>query len=256
MTDSTKPVGVVNRALPGIFQDNTQNPMRLSRRGELFVNLMGSAEHAMADQGCYFVAHNATNDASTTLAGHAAPVLADADATLVKPFIHLSMPASATARAYLKSIEIEVVTAGANGTQACWAAQLDTSSRGITTPGTALTTVNCNMQSTAAPSLAPTGGAIVVPVETSLCRNLGFGTLRPSIEIAGDIKMFVFGGGSMAAAAAGTQAGQAAASIRTSVVNLPPVILGAGDVFLLALHSQASQTVAGVYKVRMDWWEV
>ncbi len=253
MTESTKPVGVVNRALPGILQDNTQNPFRISRRGELFTLPIGRERHALADQGTYFIAHNATNDASTTLAGHAAPVLADADATLVKPFLHLLMGSSATTRAYLDFIEIEVVTAGATGTQACWAAQLDVSSRGITTPGTALTTVNPNMQSTATPSLAPTGGAIVVPVETTSVRHLGHGTLRPSIEIAGDIKLFSFGG---APEVVGTQAGQAAAAIRTSVVNLPPIILGPLDTFLLALHSQASQNAAGVYKVRMGWWEI
>lgn len=253
MTDDIRPLGVVNRALPGIIQDNQQTPFRLGRRGELFVTPAGFAPHALSDQGTWFTAHNATNDASTTLAGHAAPVLADADATMTKPFLHLLMNASATTRAYLRSIEIEVVTAGATASQACWAAQLDKTARGITTPGTALTTVNPNMASSATPSLAPTGGAIVVPVETAGVRHLGHGTLRPSIEIAGDIKMFVFGGDP---SNAGTQAGQAAASIRTSVVCLPPVILGAGDTFLLALHGQASQNAAGVYKVRMDWFEV
>ncbi len=253
MTDDIRPLGVANRALPGIIQDNYQTPFRLTRRGELVAQTTGSPWHLLADQGTYFTAHNATNDASTTLAGHAAPVLADADATLVKPFLHLLMSTSATTRAYLRSIEIEVVTAGANGTQACWAAQLDTSARGITTPGTALTTVNPNMQSTAVPSLAPTGGPIVVPAETANCRVLGFGTLRPSIEIAGDRKIFLFG----AESTAGTgQSDTAATAIRTNTVSLPPVVLGAGDVFLLALHGQASQSAAGVYKVRMDWWEI
>jgi len=253
MTESTKPVGVTNRALPGIQQDNTQNPFRLDRRGALFTVPSGRERHALADQGTYFVAHNTTNDASSTLAGHPAPVLADADATLVKPFLHLLMGQNATTRAYLDFIEIEVVTAGATGTQACWTAQLDISSRGITTPGTALTSINPNMQSSTSPSLAVTGGPIVVPAETTSCRVVGFGTLRPSIEVAGDIKMFTFGG---APEVVGTQAGNAAAAIRTSVVALPPIILGPLDTFLLALHSQASQNAAGVYKVRMGWWEV
>jgi hypothetical protein len=34
------------------------------------------------------------------------------------------------------------------------------------------------------------------------------------------------------------------------------VILGPTDFFLLALHSQASQNAAGVYKIRMGWWEL
>jgi hypothetical protein len=250
MTESVKPVGIVNRALPGINQDNTQVPVRLTRRGEQFVAPIGNPYHYLADQGCYFVHRNATNDASTTLAGHAAPILADADATLVKPFLHLLMGASATTRAYLHYIEIEVVTAGANGTQACWATQLDTSARGITTPGTALTAVNPNMQSTAVPSLAVTGGPIVVPVETANARHLSHGTHRPSIEIAGDKYLHIFGETPQ------TTTAIAAAAVRTFVVNQPPVILGAGDVFLFALHGQASQSVAGVYKVRVGAWEI
>ena len=121
MTDDIRPLGVVNRALPGIIQDNQQTPFRLDRRGAVMASLYGSAMHALADQGSYFTAHNATNDASTTLAGHAAPVLADADATMTKPFLFMRVPSSATKRVYLKYIEIEVVTAGATGTQACWA---------------------------------------------------------------------------------------------------------------------------------------
>lgn len=250
MTDDVRPLGIANRALPGIIQDNNQAPIRLGRRGEQYVLPIGSAFHAMADQGVYFTAHNATNDASTTLAGHAAPILADCDATFVKPFIHCLMSSSATTRAYLHYLEIEVVTAGSGGTQACWATQLDTSNRGITTPGTALTAVNPNMQSTNVPSLAMTGGPIVVPVETANARHLGHGTHRPSIEIAGDKYLHVFGEPMPQAA------GIAAAALRTFVVNQPPVVLGPGDVFMFGLHSQASQTVAGVYKVRACWWEV
>jgi hypothetical protein len=178
-------------------------------------------------------------------------VLADVDATFVKPFIHLLMNTSATTRAYLHYLEIEVVTAGATATQACWATQLDTSARGITTPGTALLALNPNMQSSATPSLAATGGAIVVPVETANARHLGHGTHRPSIEVAGDKYLHVFGGDPQ-----GSHAATAAAALRTFVVNQPPVILGAGDVFMFALHGQASQNAAGVYKVRLGWWEV
>lgn len=250
MTDYFRPLGIVNRTLPGIWQDNAETGFRLSRRGEQFSLPIGSAYHSLADQGTYFVAHNATNDASTTLAGHPAAILADCDATFVKPLLHFIMGASATTRAYLHWLEIEVVTAAAGGTQACWATQLDTSARGITTPGTAFTHVNPNMQSTATPSLAITGGPIVVPAETANARHLGHGTHRPSIEIAGDKYLHVFGGNPESVTAI------AAASVRTFTVNQPPVILGPGDVFLFGLHGQASQSGAGVYKVRAHWWEV
>jgi hypothetical protein len=248
MTDFTRPLGIVNRDLPGAYENNTERQPRLSRRGEQFAYLFD--RFAAADEGTYFVAHNATNDASTTIAGHPAPVLADADATLVKPFLHLVHSGAVTSqvRCYLDFIEIEVVTAGANGTQACWAMQLD-NSRGITTPGTALTKVNPNMQSSAASVLSPTAGPIVVPAETAAVRHLGHGTHRPSIEIAGDKKLYLFGRDPV------PMTPTAATAIRTDVVHAPPVILGPNDVFLLALHGQAAQDAAGVYKVRMGWVE-
>jgi hypothetical protein len=78
---------------------------------------------------------------------------------MTKPLIHAVNNATVGRHvAYLDFIEIEVVTAGATGAQACWAAQLDTGATRITTPGTALTAVNPNMQSTAtrsSPRLRP-----------------------------------------------------------------------------------------------------
>lgn len=243
------------RGLPTPIANNVRGPVRSSRYGELMTMPVSEFRKVLAAQGTYFVAHNATNDASTTIAGHAAPVLADADATLTKPFLHAvnNDVGTSLSLCILDYVEIEVVTAGANGTQACWAAQLDTGATRITSAGTALTSVNPNMQSTAVSTLAPTAGAIVVGAESANVRHLGHGTIRPSIEIAGDIKSFVFGGDP---SAMGQQPGQAAASIRTSVINMPPVLLGPTDAFLLALHGQASQTVAGVYKIRMGWWQL
>src|SRR6185503_20336814 len=87
---------------------------RMSKYGEPMVRSLDL--DAYADEGTLFIAHNATNDASTTLAGHAAPILADADATMTKPFLFMRVPAASTKRVYLKYIEIEVVTAGATGT--------------------------------------------------------------------------------------------------------------------------------------------
>jgi hypothetical protein len=251
MTDDVRPLGITGRALPGSYSDNAQQPPRFGMYGETYVSLLSSPRHILADEGTYFIAHNATNDAATTIAGHAAPVLADADATMTKPFLHAVNNAAATSRvrAYLDFIEIEVVTAGANGTQACWAIELDTGATRITSAGTALTKVNPNMQSTTTATLAPTAGAIVVGAESANVRYLGHGTHRPSIEIAGDKYLYVFGGNPLHGSVT------AAAAVRNHVVNLPPVILGPTDAILLALHGQASQDAAGVYKVRMGWWE-
>lgn len=242
-----------SRAIPTpVSGDGEYGPVRGSRYGEPLVGLMtGRWRYNLADEGTYFIAHNATNDASTTLAGHAAPVLVDADATMTKPFIHLVNNDAITSRTrcYLDFIEIEVITAGTNGTADSWADQLDTGTTRITTPGTPLTKVNPNMQSSTAAVLSPTGGAIVVGAENATSRNTGFGQFRPSIQIAGDKYMFVYGGEPEAAGIAG-----ATATINRNVIDRPPIVLGPQDFYMLALYSP-SQNAAGVYKVRMGWWE-
>jgi hypothetical protein len=251
MTDATKPVGVVNRTLPGINQDNTQVPFRATHRGEAFSQPIGRARHALADQGTYFTFHSPTIDVATTTVGHAAPVLLDADATLTKPLIHLMHGGAATSqvRCYLDFIEIEVIVAGANGTSDHWTSQLDTGTTRYSS-GTVetLTLVNPNMQSTASPVLVAKAGPFVATAESASVRRLGHGTFKSTIELAGDKYIFTFGGDPV-----GQNKVSAAASVFP--VNLPPVILGPTDQFLLALW-QVAQDTAGVYKIRGGFWEV
>lgn len=244
-----------DRSLPTPGSQGEYVPVRTSRYGEPLVRRIDRV--TMSDEGSYFIAHNTINDASTTLAGHAAPVLADADDTMTKPFVFMRVPAGVTKRVYLDFVEIEVVTAGATGTQACWAAQLDTGATRRSSGGTELTLVNPNMQSSETSVFSGNllhllGGAVVTGAESASCRALGFGTLRPSIEIAGDRKIFTFGGDP---SFVGGQSDTAATAIRSSIVALPPVVLGATDQLLLALHSQASQNAAGIYKLRVGWFE-
>jgi hypothetical protein len=250
-SDDVRPFSQVARAKGTPQSDGTLAPMRLSQYGEQYVAPAVPWRHALSDEGSYHVFHNATNDAATTLAGHAAPVLADADATMTKPFLFFRNLLSTGRRIYFDYIEIEVVTAGASATQACWAAQLDTGTTRVLSGGTALTVLNSNGQSVNAldsTAFTALGGAITTGTESSAVRDLGFGTFRPSIEIAGDKKIFVFGADPLDTATT------AAGSVRTQIQAMPPVVLGFTDQLLLALHGQASQTAAGVYKVRGACW--
>jgi hypothetical protein len=105
------------------------------------------------------------------------------------------------------------------------------------------------MRSSATASLLATAGAIVVGAESASVRHLAHGTHRPSIEIAGDKYLWTFGADPVVANAT------AAATVRTFVNTMPPVVLGSTDAFLLALHGQAAQNAAGVYKVRLGFSE-
>ncbi len=239
---------LANRALPSPINDGVNGAVRMGRRGELYTQDIGKWRYALADEGTYFSAKNNTIDPATTLAGHPAPVLAD---LYTKPLIHMINGAAVTSqlRAYLDFIEIEVITAGANGTSDNWAAELDTGATRYSS-GTVETlgTVNGNMQSSNANVLVAKAGPFVAAAATANQRKLGHGVFRPSIGITGDKYTFRFGDEQNAGA------GVVASAITHHVVCLPPVILGPTDQFLLHLYAP-SQSAAAVYKVRCGWWE-
>lgn len=241
-----------DRSLPAPVTQGEMTILRASRYGEQMVRQVDRI--ALAEQGTYFVAHNATNDAATTLAGHAAPVLADADTTMTKPFVFLRVPSSATTRLYLDFIEIDVVTAPTGATTDNWADQLDTGTTRYSSGGTALTIVNPNMQSAATSMLSGQtnhllGGAVVVGAEGANVRELGHGQMRSGIAIIGDRYLFKYG------APPEIGANVVATAASRHVINRPAVILGATDQYLLALYGP-SWSAAAVYKLRMGWYEL
>ncbi len=239
------------RGLPSKYPNNSSAGVRGSQYGELVTRAVGQARHAMSDQATYFVAHNATNDASTTLAGHADPEVADCDATMTKPFIHMIVSTTSLKRIYLDYIEIDVVTPPTTAAKDNWAAQLDTGNTRVTSGGTALTKVNANMQSTATSDLTILGGPVVTGAESPSVRHLGHGQLRDGLVVIGDRYQYRFGGDP----SSGENVVGSAAS--RHLINMPPVILGPQDQFLLAIYSaDDAYGAAGVYKVRCGWWEL
>jgi hypothetical protein len=247
MTDDIRPLGVISRAKPNpTSTDNVEGRMRLSRYGEQYITPMGTVRHALSAEGSYFYAQNATIDAATTLAGHAAPVLAD---LYTKAFLHIRNDnvASDQSTICLDFIHIQVITAGANGTSDNWAAECDTGTTRVSSGGTALTQVNPNMQSSATSGCTLLGGAVTLSAATANQRKMGHGVFRPSIAITGDKYTFVFG------ADATTENNVVSAAITHHIVPMPPVQLGSTDQFALHLYAP-SQTAAGVYKVSMGFW--
>ncbi len=220
---------------------------RVAQYGEQFNKPIMPWRHALADEGSYHEFHNATLDDNTTLAGHAAPVVGDIDATFTKPFFFLGLLANSQSnkRLYLDYIEVGVVTPGTNGTDQWWADETDAISR-YTSGGTALTVVNTN---TGASNQLGTdvatflGGPVVVPAETSAVRKLGFDKTRVTIEVAQDIMIFQFGDSQPPVRHAASPTG------RTTIVRRPPVVITPGFVYMLGFAA-ASQSVASVYKVR------
>lgn len=239
-----------SRALPAVISPNTYGPDRSSRYGEKANQPYGNWRHNLADEGTYFVFHNVTVDSATTVAGHPAPVVADIDATFTKPlvFCRNTDAITSTKRVYMDYIEIEVVTAAASGTDALWAAELDTGATRYSS-GTVetATVVNPNMQSAATSVLTTFLGPVVVGAESANARYLGHGKVRVAIEFTGDKLVFAFG--------SDPRTNNIVLGAAThSIINLPPVVLGPTDQFMLALAGVSTGT-AGVYKIRGAYWE-
>jgi len=250
MTDFSNPTFLTGRGLPVPTSDNVRGPQRGSRLGDSYsIDVLGGRSHALADEGSYFYHQHPTIDAATTVAGHAAPVLAD---LYTKPFLVVTNTdaISSGRRTYLDFIELTVITAGASGTSDNWAAECDTGGSGARySSGTLvrLTAVNPNMQSTNANTSVIDCGPYVAKAATTAQRKMGSGVFRPSIAITGDKYLFVFGAPPVAN-------GVVAAAITQHVIPMPPVILGPNDMFLLHLYAP-SQSAAGVYKVQAACFE-
>jgi hypothetical protein len=250
--DSIHSTGLIARDLPTRLDDHAWSGARTTPYGERYGAPIGSLRHNLAAQGCYFTAHNNTNDLATTLAGHAAPVLADCDATFTKALLLMRNAGAATSevRCFLDYIDIDIVLAGASGTTHNWACQLDTGATRYSS-GTVETLwcINPNMQSTETPVMVTLAGPVTVGAESASARHLGHGQIKSAIEFIGDRLTFRFGGEP-------TVGDNLPAGVATrSLITLPPVVLGPTDQFLLGLY-QPSQSAASIYKVRIGWWEL
>lgn len=242
--EDRKAWGEVHRDLPGSYSNAAPAGLRATHRGELVTKALD--RNQLCDEGSYYLAQNATIDAATTLAGHAAPVLADLY-TKAFLFMRCNETAATAKRMYLDVIHIQVITAGANGTSDNWAAECDTGATRLSSGGTDLTVVNTNMQSSGVSAATVKGGAAVLAAATTSQRKMGHGVFRPSIAITGDKYTFKFGQD-------WTENNVVASAATHHIIAMPPVILGPTDQFALHLYAP-SQSVAGVYKLWVGWWE-
>jgi hypothetical protein len=243
--DQVSLFGSVAAAPQTAATDGSTSPLRLSPYGELHTPPL-SWRAQLARDGRYFSFFSATLDVATTEVGHAAPVLVDVDATLVKAvaFIrNIASGSNANLKVVLDWMKIHTVLAGANGTSSFWHAQVGTTTR-LSTGGVALTVTNPYTGSSTAGSdlVTAQNGPIVITAENATTRNVGQGVQRDGIEVAGDTTTFIFGeaplGTSNVEAASGTH----------EIIHMPPIILDSGAEFILG-RGAVAQSVAGVYKI-------
>lgn len=245
MTDEVRNLGVVSRALPGINQDGTQSSIRLGRYSDQMVeSLAGSKLAALAGEGSYFVATNAT--LGTALSGTAAPTTFSATVALVSLF---NAAATGGKRIHLDWLVLSPKAAGTNGTNFSFAMSGDRTNR-YSSGGTAITPVNTNMDSDTTSIATLNVGAVTAAAAGASVRRLSHGALRTVIKVIGDQYVFSFGS-SVPAMPGMPLEGVLQAAIHTPC---PPVVLGPGQSFLF--HEIATaQSVAATWEFTCGWWE-
>jgi hypothetical protein len=203
----------------------------------------GGSNWALADEGSYFVATNAT--LATGLAGHAAPVVADTD---TKPFLHVYNAGQSVICPDFAVFELTAI--GAGGTINYLTSYVD--AKGATaysSGGTQLTPV-CTKTSVGNNTGATIfAGAVVAAMSNS--RKVAQQVVREVIPVVQDTITVIWGSPNGAARAALTTAGTAT---NHSVLYLPAVAIAPGG-NLNVSFIRPSQSGANSYQVQFGYWE-
>lgn len=244
--DIVLPYGYANRTLPAQSVAGVPVAQRTTLFGDSsVVAVTGAKLTALADEGSYFTATNAT--LGTPLTGTAAPTAFSATVALVSLFNNAAVGSGK--RIYLDWLLLSPKAAGTNGTNFSFAMSGDRANR-YSSGGTAITPVNPNMESDAASSATLTVGALTATAASSAVRRLNHGTLRTVIKVIGDQYLFTFGS-SVPALPGMPLEGTLQAAIHTPCA---PVVLGPGHSFLFH-EIAAAQSVAATWEFSMGWWE-
>lgn len=236
----------INKLRPTKNQDGTSiaTPSRTGSYTEAYVLPIGTGRVAMADEGSYYVAQNAT--VGTQLTGHVAPAIAD---TNTKSIIHFFNGGALDVT--LDFLTITTVVANASATAVDFLAWTDNKgATGLTSGGTAITSIaNVRSNSTNASGITLTAGACVTAPLTNIHRVFQR-TVKPYIGVALDSYSFVFGNGAWA------PTGYALITAVThTLTSCAPVIVGPGGNFYFVQTGPSGAATAMTFEFEMGFWE-
>lgn len=257
--------GEISRGLPQPGLDTQQSgPWRVSRYDEQMVIPLVRKQHAIADEGTYYVVNN--NQSAIT--GQAGTAFSATAATILIANTDSSSNPSAR-RVYLDYIFfMNGGTAFSNSTSNTgmfWAIGLDNGNR-YSSGGTALTAniVSPNIDSAARSSVvAAYCGAVTATAATAAVRYpVGMRLFREpvsgtALSLANmDTWYFNFGGVEAAASIPAGSSGTVQANISHKSFACPPIVIGPGQSFLLYIWLVAnSGHTAGTLLPEIGWWE-
>jgi hypothetical protein len=254
--------GWVSRMLPQAETDNDPGIVRLSRYGEILTSGVLRKQHALVDEGSYFVANNGqTGLATSTTAAF----------TATSPFVivaNTDSPGNPNAKRlaldYVTLITTAAGGAGSTGAQTCLAVVIDQGNR-YSSAGTDLSSliVSPNMDVGARASIAKVyAGALVATTATASARTLvGQRTARFWVSatvqgVVGDTLALNFGGVEAPSLGPICSATTLNTLGHTVSLALPAVVIGPGQSALIYVFWPAATTpTATSYAPELGWWE-
>lgn len=218
-------------------------PSRAGKYLEAYVLPVATGRYALADEGSYFTAMNATND--TQITAHAAPAISDVD---TKPIIHLFN--GGTKDIYLDYISIYSIVANASASRVFFDAYTDNKGATSKTSGGTVATLvnNTRSDSTNTTSAVITAGAVVSAMTSP--RKVFHSMVRPAIGIALDQYHFSFGNGLTMGQGAFVQA-----TVQATFTAGPPIVIAPGSNFGFVQISPSGASTAMTFEYQVGFWE-
>ncbi len=232
------------------LQDNLFRPPRQSGYSENLVQNIVNGSNAVADEGAYFVATNATPGTSIAFGG--AAVVSFTDTTGVGLVLQNTdvVGGPNSKRIYLDYIRLVTTTGALPNTavaQQFWGG-IDNVLTRYTSGGTSLTPVNPNMDASNKSVAKVVVGAITAVALSAGGRLTQRFAGRTGINIIGDEVLIKFGG------VEGGASNQATVVANRQVVNAPPHIIAPGCTYALGQYN-ANQTAAPIMEYEIGWYE-
>ena len=229
-----------DRPSPIVDNQGGGGPSRAGRYSEAYAAPLTNKEFYSADEGSYFWAGSVPG---TPIIG---PVDDASVATATKGL--LTVYNGGTNRIYPQLLQLFVTTAGAADTNVVMTPALDAGNR-YSSGGTALTSVNVNMDSVFTTAATITFGALTTSAASSTVRYLRGSRFRGTIGIVGDMYEMTFG-----ALGSPSAAGSLVATLAVRTLAFPPVVIG--PLQSLVIHDfSASISTGRTYSVGFGYIE-
>jgi len=257
--------GRVSRALPQGDIDGARDGdvMRFSRYDEPSVIPMVRKQHALADEGTYFV----TNNAQSAITGPAGSSFSHT-AALLCLFNSDTVGNALAKRIYLDYLRIEnggtAMSAQTTATASFFAITIDGTNR-YSSGATALTNsiVNPNSDSGNKSIANAYFGAVTASTQSSAVRTVvGNRVFRIPVSTTAytlanfDTFHFNFGGVENQSSLVPGSSGTLSANVNSVFHNVPPIVIGPGQSMLLHLWVTVTGSVtAGTFFPELGWWE-